>query len=83
LPAVLNQLSQTNSKHINLDEFLKYVQIVKDNEEILWNEYTKQRYARQRFALYSGKKKAYDKFFHSIASHVVVTLEKKVGDSLW
>ena len=69
IAAVLNQLSQTNSRHINLDEFLKYVQIVKDNEEILWNEYTKQRYARQRFALYSGKKKAYDKFFHSIASY--------------
>jgi len=41
IAAVLNQLSQTNSKHINLDEFLKYVQIIKDNEEILWNEYTK------------------------------------------
>ena len=41
IAAVLNQLSQTNSRHINLDEFLKYVQIIKDNEEILWNEYTK------------------------------------------
>jgi len=69
LKLVLDQLSQTNSRSNNLNEFLDYVKVVKSNEDLLWGEYTKQRHARQRFALYSGKKKTYDKFFSSIASY--------------
>src|SRR6185436_7749749 len=68
LRATLDQLSQTSSRSNRLHEFFEYVKIVKNNEDILWNEYTKQRYARQRFALYSGKKSVYDKFFHSIVA---------------
>ncbi|RPJ64390.1 MAG: hypothetical protein EHM20_18465, partial [Alphaproteobacteria bacterium] len=33
---------------------------------VLWDHYTQQKWARQRFALYSGKKSVYDKFFTRI-----------------
>jgi hypothetical protein len=76
LKTALEQLSQTSSRSNSLKDFLKYVRIVKLHENIFWNEYTKQRYARQRFALYSGKKKVYDKFFNSIKESGDIT--KKV-----
>jgi hypothetical protein len=66
LKEIIDQLSQTNSRSIRLHEFLKYVKIVKNNYTTLWNDALKKRHARQRFNLYSGKKKAYDKFFQSL-----------------
>jgi hypothetical protein len=70
LKEIIDQLSQTNSRSIKLHDFLKYMKIIKDNYRTLWDDALKKRHARQRFNLYSGKKKAYDKFFQSFHSQV-------------
>jgi hypothetical protein len=66
LKEILETLSQTNSRNAKLTEFLEYVKIIKDNYNTLWGEGLKKHHSRQRFSLYSGKKKAYDTFFKSL-----------------
>lgn len=63
---IYERLSSTNSRDIDSNEFLKYVKIIKDNYNVLWKQALKKRNSRQRFSLYSGKKKAYDVFFRSL-----------------
>lgn len=66
MKGIYEQLAQTNSRNLALSEFLDYVKIVKENYDSLWSHNLKKRNSRQRFALYSGKKKAYDLFFKSL-----------------
>lgn len=70
LKKTIEEMSQTNSRSVHLVDFLKYVKSVNDNYIKLWDEYLKKRYSRQRFSLYSGKKKAYDTFFKSLGLSV-------------
>ena len=68
LKETIEEMSQTNSRSVNLCDFSKYVKSVNDNYLKLWDEYLKKRYSRQRFKIYSGKKKAYDTFFKSLTN---------------
>lgn len=60
------ELSQTCKKSNTLEEFLDYVEILRDNYDVLWNELTKKKRARNRFRVYCGRKRVYDKFFTKI-----------------
>lgn len=62
----LDELSTTNSRSLYLQDFLSYVGVINKHYDTFWNEYTKKKYSRQRFNLYSNKKKSYDNFFKSL-----------------
>jgi hypothetical protein len=62
----LDELSSTNSKSLYLQDFLKYVSVINNHYNTFWDEYIKKKYSRQRFNLYSNKKKSYDNFFESL-----------------
>jgi uncharacterized protein YdaT len=62
----LNELSTTNSRSLYLQDFLGYVAVINKHYNSFWNEYIKKKYSRQRFNLYSNKKKSYDNFFKSL-----------------
>jgi hypothetical protein len=62
----LEELSTTNSRSLYLKDFLGYVSIIKTHYNSLWGEYIKKKYSKQRFNLYSGKKRSYDNFFQSL-----------------
>ena len=60
------ELSKVSTKGINLKDHLLYLDIYFKNYNILWNEYTKSRWARQRLSLYGGKKRVFERYFNSI-----------------
>lgn len=53
------ELSKVSTKGINLKNHLLYLDIYFKNYNILWNEYTKNHWARQRLSLYGGKKRVF------------------------
>jgi hypothetical protein len=62
----LDELSTTNSRSLYLQDFLSYVGVINKHYDTFWSEYLKKKYSRQRFNLYSNKKKSYDNFFKSL-----------------
>lgn len=62
----LNMLSTVSIKGVNLQNHTKYLKIYFAVYDSLWKEYTKPRWARQRFRLYGGKKRVFAKFFNEI-----------------
>ncbi len=62
----LDRLSTVSIKGVNLTRHLDYLKMYIETYQTLWNEYTKPRWARQRFRLYGGKKRAFAKFFNQI-----------------
>ena len=66
----LDALSTVSTRGSSLVSFRAFMNVYNTHIDALWEEYTKQRWARQRLRLYGGKKRAFAKFFNR--------LEKKV-----
>lgn len=62
----LQLLSNVSSKKPSVAGFLEYLNVHLGVEDALWNEYTKKRWARQRFALYGGKQRSFAKFCNKL-----------------
>eukprot|EP00963_Diacronema_lutheri_P010506 scaffold1060_cov385-Pavlova_lutheri.AAC.24 len=79
----LETLSQTSSKGVDLDAFLRYLQAMKDTYECLWSVYTRRKWADQALLLYKGKKRTFAKFLDRM--HAAVgkdeTLEVSSGSA--
>ena len=63
--SIFNELSKCNTRS-TLQEFLNYVKIINNNYGVLWDEYTRKKWSRQRLKTYSGKKSVFDNFFNSL-----------------
>jgi len=64
--AELEDLSRVSSRGANMANFRDYVAMHETHKENLWGEYTKPRWARQRFRLYGGKKRSIDGFLNEL-----------------
>jgi hypothetical protein len=62
----LDKLSKVSTKGCNLRRHQEYMKTYLKVKNSLWKEYTKARWSRQRFRLYSGKKRVFARFFNSI-----------------
>jgi hypothetical protein len=62
----LDALSKVSIKGVDIVSHEAFLTTYKDVSSMLWNEYTKSRWARQRLRLYGGKKRAFAKFFNDI-----------------
>jgi hypothetical protein len=62
----LTELSAVSSRGSDLNAFRAYVAVHVRHGTRLWAEYTKPRWARQRFRLYGGKKRAFANFFNEL-----------------
>ena len=62
----LEKMSRNSPKSIYLSKFLMYINTVTNVQKRLWKEYLKKRWRRQRFRLYSGKKRTFAKFLNSL-----------------
>lgn len=63
---VLEELSQNSPKGVSLSRFLKYIEVYVEHKDVLWTEYLKSRWPRQRLRTYGGKKRVFAKFFNKI-----------------
>jgi hypothetical protein len=66
LKTELVAMSKVSSKGMNLEKHQEYMNAFFKHYDALWNEYTKERWSRQRMRLYGGKKRALDRFFNTI-----------------
>jgi len=64
--AELDDLSRVSSRGANMASFRDYVAVHTMHRGALWGEYTKTRWARQRFRLYGGKKRSIDGFLNEL-----------------
>jgi hypothetical protein len=62
----LTELSAVSSRGSDLNAFRAYVAVHIRHGTRLWTEYTKPRWARQRFRLYGGKKRAFSNFLNEL-----------------
>ena len=62
----IDALSMVSSKGSNLVNHQAYLQVYFLQRETLWMEYTRPRWARQRLALYGGKKRVFANFFNKV-----------------
>lgn len=62
----LDALSLVSTKGVDVHEHDAYVKTLGRHSSTLWSEYTKGRWARQRLALYGGKKRSFARFFNDI-----------------
>jgi hypothetical protein len=62
----LNDLSKYSYKNTSMQSFRGYLQAINRHYDILWDEYLKRRWGRQRLATYSGKKSTMDRFMNSL-----------------
>ena len=60
--------SQVSTKGCNCLKHQEYFKVYLSVYNVLWDEYTKSRWSRQRFRLYGSKKKVYAKFFNQITN---------------
>jgi hypothetical protein len=60
---ITNLLSEIGGKTAKSVHWNQYIQIIKDNYDVLWNHYTQSKWARQRFHLHIMKNKTLDTFF--------------------
>jgi hypothetical protein len=65
LKVILDALSLTNTRS-SRENFIEYIGIIKTNFDVMWNEYSKKRWARNRLRVYSGKQSVFDKFFNKL-----------------
>ena len=65
---VLNEFTVVSLKGNNLDNHLVYLEVYNKHKEILWEEYTKKKWSRQRLSLYGGKRRVVETFFNKIKS---------------
>ena len=66
IQSALDQLSKQTTKLITVRSFVGYMNVIISNSEVLWVEYLKRRWARQRFAVHSGKTSVINKFLSSL-----------------
>ena len=59
-------LSHYSAKGANVRRFCAYLKAVRRTYDAQWNEYLKRRWGRQKFFLYNGKKRTFDKFMNSL-----------------
>ena len=62
----LTELCSVSSRGADLAAFRAYVDVHVAHGPRLWEEYTRPRWARQRFRLYGGKKHAFAKFLNEL-----------------
>ncbi len=62
----LKNMSKVSSKGVSFERYLAYVGVYLQEYDNIWNEYLKPKWSRQRFRLYSGKKRVFAKFFNAI-----------------
>jgi hypothetical protein len=77
----LAELSTTNSRSLYLKDFLCYTGVINKYYNTFWDEYSKKKYSRQRFNLYSNKKRSYDNFFKSLDDNSGRQLVIAFGDA--
>ena len=70
----LVDLSLTTSKSRKLIDFLDYTRTIQRNYNVLWEEYTKQRWGFQRFRNWSGKQSVLNKFFSKMKNGIEGTV---------
>ena len=58
--------SKVSSKGICFDSYKKYLEVFLATYDTLWLEYSKKRWAAQRFRLYGGKKRCLDNFWNKV-----------------
>ena len=66
LKNVLIRMSFVSSKGVDLQNHVQYLNRYFENYDAMWNEYTKERWSRQRMSLYAGKQRVFDRFFNAI-----------------
>jgi hypothetical protein len=62
----LNQLSTVSSKGCSWEGYLAFWNTFLACQDVMFGEYTKERWARQRFNLYGGKQRTFARFFNAI-----------------
>jgi hypothetical protein len=62
----IDALSLVTSKGSTLPNHDAFLQVYFAHRQTLWDEYTRPRWARQRLALYGGKKRTFAKFFNKV-----------------
>ncbi len=62
----LEKLSKVSTKGVSVTSHQQYMKTYQTIKDSLWLEYLKAKWARQRFQVYSGKKKLYSTFFNKI-----------------
>ena len=60
----LDRLSENSPKGMDWIVFQKYLHTWDETFKLLWEEYKKRRWARQRLTLYSGKQQSMDNYFN-------------------
>ncbi len=63
---ILESLSINSPKSISLENFHKYLEVIKNNKNTLFEEYTNPLWSNQRFELYCKKRQVLSKFFNSL-----------------
>lgn len=66
LKTQLVAMANVSSKGVDLQLHHEYMNTFSEHYDALWNEYTKDRWSRQRMRLYGGKKRVLDRFFNAI-----------------
>lgn len=59
-------LSRNSPKSTSMEKFTNYVQLKKEIDDKLWEEYSKKRWRDQQLRLYGGKKRAFARFFNEL-----------------
>ena len=62
----LQKLASNSPKVTKLSDYLKYLDIVMETKEALWNEYLKPRWSKQRLRVYGGKQRVFANFLNHI-----------------
>lgn len=65
----IEALSHHSAKGASMRRFCDYLKAVNRTYDTLWNEYLKRRWGRQKFVLYSGKKRTFDTFLNTLVDN--------------
>jgi transposase len=65
----MTAVSQVSTKGVNLQSHEQFLNVYLQHYDTLWEEYTKERWSRNRMSLYGGKQRVWDEFFNEISSH--------------
>jgi hypothetical protein len=59
-------LSGVSTKGVDLQKHQQFLAVYLEHYDVLWGEYTKERWSRNRLSLYSGKQRMWDEFFNEM-----------------
>jgi hypothetical protein len=65
----LTSMSTVSTKGSNIDKHEAFIATYMENYDVLWNEYFKGRWARQRLRLYGGKQRVFANLINEIKNH--------------